>query len=52
MHGKGAQNFPHSVDRSIETAIKVHKGVGRPKPLLQLLAGNQIAGMLQQDDQD
>jgi hypothetical protein len=45
------QRIPQFLDRAVQAGIEVNKSVLRPKFLLQFLAGDQLAGTLQQDDQ-
>jgi hypothetical protein len=42
------QDLPQAVHCGIQAVVKVHKGVGRPQNLPQLLAGDQSPGTFQQ----
>jgi hypothetical protein len=47
-----AQRPAQLVDRSVQTVLEVHKCVGRPKLLAQLLARDDLARLLQQHGQN
>ena len=50
--GRVAQGIAQALDRRIQPALEVHIGVGRPKPLAQLVARDQLAGVLEQEGQN
>jgi len=43
-----SQGFADLVDGGVETVVEVDEGVGGPEFLLQLFAGDDLAGMVQQ----
>jgi len=43
------QRLPQPVHRFIQAVVEVHKRVGRPELLLELLAADEPTGMLQQN---
>jgi hypothetical protein len=45
-----AQRSAQLVDSGVQAVLEVHKGVGRPKLLAQLLARDDVARLLQQHD--
>jgi hypothetical protein len=42
------QRIAQPLDRSIETMIKIDKGVRWPEPVANFFSRNQLAGMLQE----
>src|SRR5581483_6386413 len=47
-----AQGLPQFVDDGVEAVVEVNKSIGRPQPLADFFAGDQISRALQQHEQN
>jgi hypothetical protein len=47
-----SQDFTEPFDIGVETVFEVDEGVGGPEALANLFAGNQLAGLFEQDGED
>jgi hypothetical protein len=48
MFRRIAERFPQLADRAVEGQIEVHKGIGGPEPLAQLIARDDLARVFQE----